>query len=223
MTLLCSRNLTQQPAFGGDDIAFPIFGLRTKARRLRWVTLSEQKWVILAERRGLCDGRAGSRPRCCRGCTVSVVPASCSGSIRAPQPIDAQSMDSATRRTVLEPCSALCSVYTRRFLAANSMAALFALFPGSFFCHTARLDRVRSRGQPQETCDARSPETVCPLSSSQEDRRLNEDSHTAIRTAVVRWTPVRGSHSPGKKPASSASFCQGRACGSRLPLRTNEA
>jgi hypothetical protein len=52
MTLLCSRNLTQQPAFGGDDIAFPIFGLRTKARRLRWVTLSEQKWVILAERRG---------------------------------------------------------------------------------------------------------------------------------------------------------------------------
>jgi hypothetical protein len=37
MTLLCSRNLTQQPAFGGDDIAFPIFGLRTKARRLRWV------------------------------------------------------------------------------------------------------------------------------------------------------------------------------------------
>src|ERR1019366_1356590 len=52
MTLLCSRNLTQQPAFGGDDIAFPTFGLRTKARRLRWVTLSEQKWVILAERRG---------------------------------------------------------------------------------------------------------------------------------------------------------------------------
>jgi len=52
MTLLYSRNLTQQPAFGGDDIAFPTFGLRTKARRLRWVTLSEQKWVILAERRG---------------------------------------------------------------------------------------------------------------------------------------------------------------------------
>jgi hypothetical protein len=39
-------------AFGGDDIAFPTFGLRTKARRLRWVTLFEQKWVILAERRG---------------------------------------------------------------------------------------------------------------------------------------------------------------------------
>ena len=35
MTLLCSRNLTQQPAFGGDDIAFPTLGLRTKARRPR--------------------------------------------------------------------------------------------------------------------------------------------------------------------------------------------
>jgi hypothetical protein len=53
MTLLCSRNLTQQPAFGGDDIAFPTFGLRMKARCLEWVTLSEQNWVILAERRGL--------------------------------------------------------------------------------------------------------------------------------------------------------------------------
>ena len=52
LTLLCSRILTQQPAFGGDDIAFPTFGLRTKARRLRWVTLNEQKWVILGERRG---------------------------------------------------------------------------------------------------------------------------------------------------------------------------
>src|ERR1017187_9066045 len=59
MTLLCSRNLTQQPAFGGDDIAFPTFGLRTKARRLRWVNLSEQKWVILAERRGLLRPRDG--------------------------------------------------------------------------------------------------------------------------------------------------------------------
>src|SRR5450759_1262933 len=48
MTLLCSRNLTQRPAFGGDDIAFPTFGLRTKAWHLRWVTLSAQKWVILA-------------------------------------------------------------------------------------------------------------------------------------------------------------------------------
>src|SRR5664279_1519520 len=48
----CSRNLTQQPAFGGDDIAFCAFGLGTKTRHLRWVTLSEQKWVILAERRG---------------------------------------------------------------------------------------------------------------------------------------------------------------------------
>lgn len=53
MTLLCSRNLTRQPAFGGDDIAFPTFGSRTKARRVRWVTLSERKWVILAGRRGL--------------------------------------------------------------------------------------------------------------------------------------------------------------------------
>src|SRR5450755_3234527 len=52
MTLPCSRNLTQQPAFGGDDIAFCAFGLGTKTRHLRWVTLSEQKWVILAERRG---------------------------------------------------------------------------------------------------------------------------------------------------------------------------
>ena len=52
MTLPCSRNLTQQPAFGGDDIAFCAFGLWTKTRHLRWVTLSEQKWVILAEYRG---------------------------------------------------------------------------------------------------------------------------------------------------------------------------
>src|ERR1035438_3228478 len=35
MTLLCSRNPTQQPAFGGDDIALPTFDLRTKARRPR--------------------------------------------------------------------------------------------------------------------------------------------------------------------------------------------
>src|ERR1035441_2340297 len=53
MTLPCSRNLTQQPAFGGDDIAFCAFGLWTKTRHLRWVTLSEQKWVILAEHRGI--------------------------------------------------------------------------------------------------------------------------------------------------------------------------
>jgi hypothetical protein len=53
MTLPCSRNLTQQPAFGGDDIAFCAFGLGTKTRHLRWVTLSEQKWVILAEYRGI--------------------------------------------------------------------------------------------------------------------------------------------------------------------------
>src|ERR1035438_10284625 len=59
MTLLCSRSLTQQPACGGD-IAFPTFGLRKKARRLRWVTLSEQKWVILAERRGTEDCNHGS-------------------------------------------------------------------------------------------------------------------------------------------------------------------
>ena len=52
MTLPCSRNLTQQPAFGGDDIAFCAFGLGTKTRHLRWVTLSERKWVILAEYRG---------------------------------------------------------------------------------------------------------------------------------------------------------------------------
>jgi hypothetical protein len=30
MTRLCSRNLTQQPAFGGDDNACYTFGLRTK-------------------------------------------------------------------------------------------------------------------------------------------------------------------------------------------------
>src|ERR1017187_7039508 len=66
MTLPCSRNLTQQPAFGGDDIAFPTFGLRTKARRVRWVTLSEQKWVIPAERRGLGERLAQTEPRLSR-------------------------------------------------------------------------------------------------------------------------------------------------------------
>src|ERR1035437_9925020 len=53
MTRVCSRNLTQRPAFGGDDNAFPTCGLRIKVRRFWWVTLSEHKWVILGERRGL--------------------------------------------------------------------------------------------------------------------------------------------------------------------------
>jgi hypothetical protein len=52
MTRVCSRNLTQRPAFGGDDNAFPTCGLRIKVRRFWWVTLSEHKWVILGERRG---------------------------------------------------------------------------------------------------------------------------------------------------------------------------
>ena len=52
MTRVCSRNLTQRPAFGGDDNAFPTCGLRIKARRFLWDTLSEHKWVILGERRG---------------------------------------------------------------------------------------------------------------------------------------------------------------------------
>src|ERR1019366_8656204 len=52
MTRVGSRNLTQRPAFGGDDNAFPTCGLRIKARRFWWVTLSEHKWVILGERRG---------------------------------------------------------------------------------------------------------------------------------------------------------------------------
>src|SRR5450759_2128473 len=40
------------PAFGGDDNAFPTCGLRIKARRFLWDTLSEHKWIILGERRG---------------------------------------------------------------------------------------------------------------------------------------------------------------------------
>jgi hypothetical protein len=52
MTRVCSRKLTQRPAFGGDDNAFPTCGLRIEARRFLWVTLSAQKWVILGERRG---------------------------------------------------------------------------------------------------------------------------------------------------------------------------
>src|ERR1035437_350973 len=52
MTRVCSRNLTQRPAFGGGDNAFPTCGLRIKVRRFWWVTLSEHKWVILGERRG---------------------------------------------------------------------------------------------------------------------------------------------------------------------------
>src|ERR1019366_6946048 len=78
MTLLCSRNLTQQPAFGGDDIAFPIFGLRTKARRLRWVTLSEQKWVILAERRGRNGLRFGDMTSRQREAALALVAAALS-------------------------------------------------------------------------------------------------------------------------------------------------
>jgi hypothetical protein len=52
LTRVCARKLTQLPAFGGDDNAFPTCGLRVKARRFLWVTLSEHKWVILGERRG---------------------------------------------------------------------------------------------------------------------------------------------------------------------------
>src|ERR1035437_3398000 len=55
MTRVCSRNLTQRPAFGGDDNAFPTCGLRIKVRRFWWVTLSEHKWVILGERRGIFE------------------------------------------------------------------------------------------------------------------------------------------------------------------------
>jgi len=47
MTRVGSRKLTQRPAFGGDDNAFPTCGLRVKARRFLWVTLSAHKWVIL--------------------------------------------------------------------------------------------------------------------------------------------------------------------------------
>src|ERR1035437_3612951 len=52
LTRVCSRKLTQRPAFGGGDNAFPTCGVRIKARRFLWVTLSEHKWVILGERRG---------------------------------------------------------------------------------------------------------------------------------------------------------------------------
>src|ERR1035437_9199865 len=59
MTRVCSRNLTQRPAFGGDDNAFPTCGLRINVRRFWWVTLSEHKWVILGERRGAEVGHEG--------------------------------------------------------------------------------------------------------------------------------------------------------------------
>ena len=61
LTLVCSRKLTQLPAFCVDDNAFPTCGLRIKAQRFLWDTLSEHKWVILGERRGATGTRGLSR------------------------------------------------------------------------------------------------------------------------------------------------------------------
>src|ERR1035437_4377426 len=52
MTRVCSRNLTQRPAFGGGDNAFPTCGLRVKVRRFWGGPLFQHKGGLRGERRG---------------------------------------------------------------------------------------------------------------------------------------------------------------------------
>ena len=51
-TRVCLGEFTRQPAFGGDDNAFPTIGLRLHAQRSQVVTLIKHKVAILGERRG---------------------------------------------------------------------------------------------------------------------------------------------------------------------------
>ena len=58
VTWVCSRELIHRYAFGADDNAIHAKPktLRIRVLRPRWVTLTEQKWVTIRERRGTGDG-----------------------------------------------------------------------------------------------------------------------------------------------------------------------